>query len=73
LCKKSFGEIIQKYKTLLSKPFEVHDETDRPAGNRLPFVHSDPDLVGFPRFKAEGNHDPLKLVEILPLLQLHGP
>ncbi|MFO8163823.1 MAG: hypothetical protein R6T98_04755 [Desulfatiglandales bacterium] len=71
--KKSLGEIIQKYKALLSKPFEVHDETDRPAVNRLPFVHSDPDLVGFLPFKAGCNHDPLNLVEILPLLQLPGP
>jgi hypothetical protein len=68
LFKKSLGEIIQNHKILLSKPFEVHDETDRPAVNRLPFVHSDPDLVGFPRFKVGGNHDPLKLVEILSLL-----
>jgi hypothetical protein len=72
LFKRSLGEIIQEYEALLSEPLEVHDEADSPAVNRLPFVHSDPDPVGFLWLEAGFDHNPLKLVRILPVLQLHA-
>jgi hypothetical protein len=56
---------------MLSEPFEVHDKTTRPAVNRLPFVHPDPDPVNFLRLEAGIDHNPLKFMRILPFLQLH--
>ena len=62
---------MQENQALPSEPFKVHDEADRPAVNRLPFVHSDPDTMSFLRLEAGIDHNPLKLSRILPFLQLH--
>ena len=68
---RSLCEIIQENQALLCEPFEVHNEADRPAVNRLPFVHSDPDPMSVLGLETGIDHNPLKLVRILPFLQLH--
>ena len=63
---------MQEDQSLLSEPFQVHDEADLSPSDRLPFVHLDPDPSSFHGLVARLSHDPLKLPGIFPLFQLRG-